>query len=131
MIPDRALLRPAVAVGVVILLWLGYTALQTLARARPAGSKPRDKPWRTGDVYHPSWQRPDGQTGWAVWRVGEPAAAEATQEIRIQGPLREAFNHLGEPVDLNLAGGRARRALGHGPVYLIGPSRLEVGARDE
>jgi membrane protease YdiL (CAAX protease family) len=31
MIPDRVLLRRAIAVGVVILLWLGYTTLQTLS----------------------------------------------------------------------------------------------------
>ncbi|OHB66259.1 MAG: hypothetical protein A2V70_04905 [Planctomycetes bacterium RBG_13_63_9] len=99
-----------------------YTAMATLARVRPGGSKVLDRPWRTGDVYHPSWQCPDGKTAWALWHVGGDLACE----FDAKGTIVEVVSHLGEPLELGSRTGRLRLTLGEGPVYLIGPDDLTL-----
>ena len=97
-----------------------YTALAVLARARPAGSKVLKQAWRTGEVYHPSWQRPDGKTAWALWTAGEAK----DHELKLGGQITEAFDHLGNPLRLAVQSGQVRLSVGQGPVYLIGPTEL-------
>ncbi|MBN2476249.1 MAG: beta-galactosidase [Pirellulales bacterium] len=100
-----------------------YAAMAALTRARPSGSKAVERPWRTGDVYHPAWQRPDGETAWALWRVGD----DHGYAVQIEGAVAEAFDHLGQPVDLDATTGSVRLTLGEGPIYLIGPAELTIG----
>ena len=100
-----------------------YTAIRTLARARPAGSKAVDRSWRTAELYHPGWQRPDGRVAWALWRLGQ----EQAHELHVQGAIQEAFDHLGGPLDLNVEAGRVRLSLSEAPVYLVGPTAVEAG----
>ncbi|MBN2448934.1 MAG: hypothetical protein JXR77_01010, partial [Lentisphaeria bacterium] len=97
---------------------------KTLIRARPGGSRNAVAPWRSdpGDLYFPHWRRPDGQTGWALWKT------EGTESciLTIDGTVAEAFDHLGRPVALPLQGNTARAELGEGILYLIGPTRVAV-----
>ncbi len=104
-----------------------YTALATLARARPAGSKVLEQAWHSGDVYHPSWQRPDGKTAWALWRAGEAR----NYNVDIKGSILQAFNHLGEPLKLAAQAGRLRLTLSEAPIYLVGPAELTIDAGGE
>ena len=99
-----------------------YTALKTLAGVRPAGSKKLDRPWRAGDVFCPAWQRPDGQTAWALWRPGKPE----DRTLRVKGEVRQAVGHLGEPLTLKRQGQQLTVRPGEGPLYLVGPEELEV-----
>jgi len=99
-----------------------YTALATLARARPAGSKTVQREWPTGDFYHPSWQRPDGKTAWALWTVGEAK----DHDLKLSGRITEAFDHLGNPLKLDVQSGQVRLSVGQGPVYLLGPTAVTV-----
>lgn len=96
-----------------------YRALQTLTRVRPTGSVVRDAAWRTGGVYHPSWRRPDGAIGWALWRPGGPQPTR----IAWDGELLEAVDHLGRTIELSRD---APLDLGGGPIYLIGPEAVRV-----
>jgi endonuclease/exonuclease/phosphatase family metal-dependent hydrolase len=100
-----------------------YTALVALARARPAGSKGLDHPWRSAEIYSPSWQRPDGKTAWALWTVGEAKDLE----LKLGGQIAEAFDHLGNPLTLRAESGHLRLSVGQSPVYLIGPTELAIG----
>ena len=102
-----------------------YTALVALARARPAGSKTLQQAWRTGDLYHPSWQRPDGKTAWALWTAG----GAKDHDLKLSGQISEAFDHLGNPLKLDVQSGQVRLSVGQGPVYLVGPTEL-AGAPD-
>jgi endonuclease/exonuclease/phosphatase family metal-dependent hydrolase len=97
-----------------------YTALAALARARPAGSKVLQQAWRTGEVYHPGWQRPDGKTAWALWTAGEAKDLE----LKLSGQITEAFDHLGSALRLEVQSGQVRLSVGQAPVYLIGPTEL-------
>ena len=58
----------------------GYTAYAALIRARPAGSKTTGHAWRTGDVYHPSWQRPHAKP--AVPKPGKGRSHRGTSPTR-------------------------------------------------
>lgn len=104
-----------------------YHALATLCRVRPGGSKVLERPWRSGDVCYPGWQRPDGKTAWALWRVGEQRACE----LGIKGTTAEAFDHLGRALKLDHQPGRLRLTLGERPVYLVGPAELTIAPRDK
>ena len=104
-----------------------YTALATLTRARPAGSKVLKRAWRAENVHYPSWQRPDGKTAWALWQVGGPR----DYDITIKGSIVEAFNHLGEQLKTGAQGGRLRLTLSEAPVYLVGPVELTIDTRGE
>ncbi len=95
-----------------------YDAYGALTRARPAGSQAQGTVEQDGRLRHAKWQRPDGQTGHALWRLGSPA----TVTVRWNGEATAAFDHLGEPVDL--ANGRATLEVGPGVLYLIGPREL-------
>lgn len=99
-----------------------YTALATLARARPAGSKVLEQAWRTAAVYHPSWLRPDGKTAWALWTAGKTE----NLELQLSGQVLEAFDHLGKPLTLDPKPGQLRLSVGESPTYLIGPKELTV-----
>jgi len=101
-----------------------YQAMKTLAQVRPAGSAVLEGTWRTGGVYHPGWQRLDGTRTWAVWRPGEDVAVQ----VDLEGPLSGAMDHLGRPVEVAPQGGRLTLSVGESPVYLVGPTRLEVRA---
>jgi hypothetical protein len=101
-----------------------YEAMKTLALVRPAGSTVLEGTWRTDGVYHPGWQRPDGTRAWALWRPGEDAAVQ----IELQGALSGAMDHLGRPLQVAPAGGRLTFSVGESPVYLIGPTRIGIGA---
>jgi hypothetical protein len=99
-----------------------YTALQTLTRARPAGSKAAlDAPWRNDDgLYFPHWTRPDGQTVWALWR----GLGDAAYSVQVTGTVAAAFDHLGQAKALPLTDGRATLTLGESILYLVGPENL-------
>jgi hypothetical protein len=103
-----------------------YRAMAALTRARPAGSKQLPGEWRTGEVYHPAWRRPDGATAWAVWRP----AGEADVTFAVEGTVGAAFDHLGGKLDVRPVGGRFALRVGTGPVYLIGPARLRPEPRE-
>lgn len=99
-----------------------YTALATLARARPAGSKVLKRPWRSEDVYSPRWRRPDGKIAWALWQLGRPQA----RELDVKGPIVEALDHLGRPLKPAPQPGRLRLTLSEAPIYLVGPTELTI-----
>jgi endonuclease/exonuclease/phosphatase family metal-dependent hydrolase len=101
-----------------------YTALATLARARPAGSKVHQQAWRSGDLYYPSWQRTDGNRAWALWSIGD-----ATElELALGGEISEAFDNLGKALKLDAQSGHVRLSVGQSPVYLVGPTELAIKA---
>ena len=101
-----------------------YTALQTLVRARPAGSKPAlDAPWRNDDgLYFPHWTRPDGQTVWALWR----GMGDAAYSVQVTGTVTEAFDHLGQAKTVALTEGRATLELSESILYLVGPESVTI-----
>jgi len=102
-----------------------YQAMKALARVRPAGSTVLEGTWRTKGVYHPGWQRPDGTRAWAVWHPGEDAAVE----IELQGTPSGAVDHLGRPLQVAPAEGRLPLSVGESPVYLVGPTGLDIRER--
>ncbi|MHC4178531.1 MAG: endonuclease/exonuclease/phosphatase family protein, partial [Planctomycetota bacterium] len=99
-----------------------YTALATLTRARPAGSKVLKRAWRSDNLHYPSWQRPDGKTAWALWTAGEAK----NLELSLSGKPIEAFDHLGNPLEVDVSSGQLRLSVGQSPTYLIGPEELTI-----
>ncbi|MHB1038465.1 MAG: WD40 domain-containing protein [Pirellulales bacterium] len=99
-----------------------YVALKTLTRLRPAGSTTVDGAWRVGDLYCPHWKRPDGAVVWALWQVGDPQP----RVLSVEGTLREALDHLGQPVAATVEAGKLRIPIGNGPVYLVGPTNVKL-----
>lgn len=99
-----------------------YRAMQALNRARPAGSEPLDTQWQTGDIFHPAWKRPDGQTVFALWTAGTGGPTL----LRIEGPIKEAFNHLGEPISLPTKTCLLSVPLSAAPLYLVGPEQIKL-----
>lgn len=99
-----------------------YTALATLAKVRPAGSKRCDRAWRDDELHYPCWRRPDGRLAWALWRAGE----DRVYRVRLKGTILEAMDHLGKPLPLGPQAGRLQITLGQGPVYVVGPSDLTI-----
>ncbi len=108
-----------------------YVACRTLIRARPAGSRALDRPWKTGLIYHTAWARPDGRTAHAVWNLWGRWRTPRMTSARLHGRLVEAFDYLGRPVKLTVdSTGRTILPLDWGsPIYLVGPERLELLAR--
>lgn len=99
-----------------------YEAMVALSRARPAGSRAVSGEWRSGALYHPGWQRPDGRKAWALWQ----AEGEVESSPSIDGRLDEAMDHLGRTVEPRREGNRLLLRVGEGPIYLIGPERIEL-----
>jgi len=95
-----------------------YHAHGALTRARPAGSQPQAAVNEHGRLRHAKWQRPDGRTGHALWRLGNPAPVTVSWD----GDLAAAFDHLGKP--LEVTGGQANVEVGPGVLYFVGPSEL-------
>ncbi len=101
-----------------------YTAMQALTRARPVGSKRSEAVYVTGEVYHLNWTRPDGKAGWALWTVQD--AQEVT--LKVAGEVAEAFDNLGQAVEVKVENGQAKVKLSGSVLYLIGPSQVELAA---
>lgn len=97
-----------------------YLAYRALTRARPAGSKPDAGDWWRQGMTWPHWTRPDGKKGWAVWLW----SGEADYAVTVQGPVVEAFDHLGAPLRLKVTSGKADVRLRRAPLYIVGPDHL-------
>ena len=93
-----------------------YLALQALNRARPVGSVSSAGDWQDGTLFYPAWKRPDGKTVRAVWTVGPARAVSLHSKDRIT----EAFNYLGQPVDLHGASEKVTLTVSADPVYVAG-----------
>lgn len=99
-----------------------YTAMQALIRARPAGSMMAAGDWRTGAICHPLWKRPDELKAWALWTP----EGEVKRAFTIRGKIDEAFDHLGNAVNLKIAGGSVDLTLRESILYVIGPDEITV-----
>jgi len=99
-----------------------YKAFEALHKARPAGSTALGGQWHKGMLYYPGWKRPDGQTAFALWTAG-PAGSFA---FTIEGSITAAFDHLGEPVNVNPQNGTLEIPLSAEPVYLLGPETITI-----
>lgn len=99
-----------------------YRTLWVLNRIRPAGSTALEKDWQTGNIFYPGWQRPDGQTAWALWTSG----SDRTIPLQAAGQIRDAYDHLGKPVNLKQAAdGKPEISLSQTPIYIVGPTDLQ------
>ncbi|HOK96711.1 MAG TPA: hypothetical protein PKW71_11345, partial [Anaerohalosphaeraceae bacterium] len=97
-----------------------YWGIQSLTRARPAGSKPLMENWQTEDLFYPGWKRPDGQNGYAVWTTGKPRYAGFLAEGKISG----MFDNSGSPLAVEQSNNMIRLFVTETPLYLIGPEKL-------
>lgn len=97
-----------------------YAAYQALIRARPPGSTAdRGDWWRQGLTW-PHWIRPDGKRGWSIWAWSD----KVDYRIQVRGKITEAFDHLGQPLELGMDDGKVDIRLGRAPLYFIGPDQL-------
>ena len=94
-----------------------YRAMETLNRARPAGSVPQKGDWQDGTLFFPGWKRPDGKIVWAVWTVG----ASGNLTFYCQGQIAEVFDLYGKKMPVQQQNQTVKLAVSGEPVYLIGP----------
>ena len=99
----------------------GYLAYRALTKARPAGSVPiPGELFRWNDqLCVLSWDRPDGQTGYAVWT---PTPSPQAWKVQVKGQVTDVFDCHGEPVAL-----LPKMIFGQKITYVIGKDlELEV-----
>ena len=99
-----------------------YMAMKAMTRARPAGSMMAAGSWRTGAICHSIWKRPDGRNAWALWMP----EGETNCSLTVRGRIEEAFDHLGNKVDLAVAGESVTATLGESILYIIGPADIKL-----
>lgn len=92
------------------------TALATLIRQRPAGSRDLGIQ-QQNDIYFANWVRPDGTPTAAVWTV---TPAVRTAVLSLDGTLKSASDWLGNPVILQPQQEKLSMTVGTGIIYLEG-----------
>ena len=97
----------------------GFFAYQTLSKARPAGSR-GDKLTLSDDLCIVSWDRPDGQKGWALWTPNVPREIP----FEIDGAITDAFDYLGNKVSVPEDANKLN--LAQGVLYLVGPNQISA-----
>lgn len=97
-----------------------YRAMQTLTRARPAGSTLLSDLGQTDDLFYCGWKRPDGQNGFAVWTTGKPRNAVFPAD----GEISEAFDNYGMPAAVKQSNNTISLFITETPLYLIGRGTL-------
>jgi hypothetical protein len=99
-----------------------YRAMQTLNRARPAGSLSLEGTWHHKTLYFPYWQRPDGLKGYALWSPGKTRQIE----FKYKGNIQEIFDYLGNSVKPRYQNETVTIPVSAGPIYLIGTMTIEL-----
>ncbi|MBQ3822996.1 MAG: hypothetical protein II807_08120, partial [Thermoguttaceae bacterium] len=97
----------------------GFFAYQTLSKARPAGSR-GDRLTLYDDLCVVSWDRPDGQKGWALWTPNVPREIP----FEIDGAVTDAFDYLGNKVSVPEDANKLN--LAQGVLYLVGPNQISA-----
>ena len=97
-----------------------YIAACTLTDARPEGSERISGKWREGELYYPSWRRPDGKLGYALWSSG----GEKTVVVENIEAVVEAYEYLGNEVELGVKDGKCELKASGKTLYLIAEESL-------